>query len=206
MTNEDSYREILSQITEAWNAAEEDIKLAEQVAKKVIMPSINELRYGGRRLVEIFDKIEAEAPIGEITPLLEDVLFDCLRARHDAIDSAVSKIALDCEAATSKLGYNAVLQAFPKFSDLFVKISEINKNITESRKDRNNREKIYETVSQSSFPELIDLYNEFQASEPIMVALAQSERRNKLIMYGLSALAIVVAIVTAIYCLPSTPD
>jgi len=198
MTNFDSYRDILSKIRIAWNEAEEDIKLVEQVSRKVVMPSVNELRYAGRRLAEILYMMETGAPHEEAMVLYNDVKFNCLRARHDAIDSVVSKISLDADAAVSKLGYDVILKAFPNFTQLFLKLDAINKNIAKSRKNRNDREAIYATVSNSNLPDLVKLYNEFRASEPIMVGLAKNERRNKAISYLLGATGVIVAIVTGI--------
>ena len=56
MADWDRYRDRLSIIAHEWNKAEQDIKLAEQIGNKVIIPSISELRYGGRRLIEAIEK------------------------------------------------------------------------------------------------------------------------------------------------------
>ena len=196
MTDVVSYRKLLSEISIAWNEAEQEIKLAEQVAHKVIMPSINELRYAGRRLVEIFLKIEAKAPAEEVRALYNDVQFNCLRARHDAIDSAVSKIAVTADIAAKKLGYDAILKAYPEFPQLIVSLDQIKSSIAKSRKDRENREAIYATVSESNLPNLVKQYAEFQSCEPIMKELAAKDRRNRLISYSIGVLGLVVGIVS----------
>jgi hypothetical protein len=40
----DAYIELLNSVLDQWNRAEEDIKIAEQVANKVVNPSVKELR------------------------------------------------------------------------------------------------------------------------------------------------------------------
>jgi hypothetical protein len=78
---------LLVSILNEWNRAEADIKIAEQVANKVINPSIKELRYAGRRIVDGLVKAQRDDTSSEVISLFRDALFDCHRARHDAIDA-----------------------------------------------------------------------------------------------------------------------
>ena len=190
MTNLRSYKEILSEIQDAWNKAEIDIKLAEQINQKVVLPSINELRYAGRRLVEILHKIENRAANEEIDGLFNDTLFDCLRARHDAIDSAVSKIILDIDAAEKNLGYESILKVFPYYPKFRNQLAKFQENIAKSRKDRNNRENIYHTVSTVDFPKLMEDYQEFRNSEPLMKKFAEKQRMSMFLswLFGLAGI------------------
>ena len=162
----------------------------------VVFPSIQELRYGGRRLIEALNKIEEGAPEDEIRRLLADAEFDCHRAQHDAIDAATSKIALDIEAATKKLGYDPVLKAFPDLSDLFTEITIVRDKVADSRENRDDRDKIYSVIEKDHFTKIIKLYDKFRSAEPIMRGLAKSERRNRGIGYLLTVTAIVIAIIT----------
>lgn len=50
----DEWAKRLKSIQEAWDEAEHAIKLAEQIQQEIINPSIYELRYAGRRIVEAF--------------------------------------------------------------------------------------------------------------------------------------------------------
>jgi hypothetical protein len=188
------FSENLNKVVEAWNAAEEDIKAAEQIEKKVITPSINELRYAGRRLVEALQKIDDEVDHDRAAALLDDAWFDCLRARHDAIDSALMKMALDCEAAVKRLGPRAVVATFPNFSSLLRLLESANQKIRQSRRDRNNRDAIYETVSTVDFPRIIELFDEFRASESLMKHLATRDRRVVTISLGLGVLGVLFGI------------
>ena len=118
---------ILAAIQKEWNRAEEDIKTAELVVNKIVLPSIKELRYAGRRVIDALMIITANphgADEGQIRSLLDDAKFDCHRARHDAIDAATSKIAIDLEIMVSKLGYHAILPAYPDFPQLYQNLDE----------------------------------------------------------------------------------
>ncbi|MDE2135573.1 MAG: hypothetical protein KGJ49_13370 [Alphaproteobacteria bacterium] len=120
---------MLGSIREEWNRAERDIKLAEQVCNEIVFPSINELRYGGRRVVEVVHKLLTDANEHEIDGLLADARFDCHRARHDAIDTAVSKIAITIDIMVEKLKYDAILPAFPEFPLLINQGADVDKEI-----------------------------------------------------------------------------
>ena len=109
---------LLNSVLAEWNRAEEDIKIAEQVANKVVNPSIKELRYAGRRLVEALVKLQNAAPFEEVEALLNDALFNCHRARHDAVDAGTSKIAIDLDIMTTRLGYEVILPVHPAFPKL----------------------------------------------------------------------------------------
>jgi hypothetical protein len=114
----DDHLASLKNIRTEWDRAEEDIKLAEQVCNNIIIPSIKELRYGGRRIAEVLYQMESGGSEQDISKLLQDALFDCYRARHDAIDAATSKIAIDLEIKVEKLGFEAILPAFQEFPKL----------------------------------------------------------------------------------------
>jgi hypothetical protein len=193
----DDFGALLNSVLIEWNRAEEDIKIAEQVGNKVVNPSIKELRYAGRRIVEALVKFQKSAPAGEISALLNDALFDCYRARHDAIDAGTSKIAIDLEIMISRLGYEVILSVHPAFPKLFQDLQKIRDKIIDSRRDRENREKIYSVLEASDFPVLVKSFAELRGNEHMMVAMAKRRRRSELIgIVGFitAAIAIIVAI------------
>lgn len=181
------FTQLLVEINQEWDAAEGDIKVAEQVCQKVVAPAINELRYAGRRLADALTKICANGSDDQIRALLQDAKFDCHRARHDAIDAALSKIAIDIDIMVEELGYEAVLQAYPAFARFNAKLQDAAAAVAGSRADRENRQAIYESLENSKFPDLIKDYRELRSAEPIMLELARSQkikhRKNELFGY-----------------------
>lgn len=123
MPDRDKFRDKLDSIHDEWNRAEEAIKAAEQVNGKVILPAVKELRYAGRRIVEALHLIGA-GDDDEAAKRLQDAEFNCYRARHDAIDAATAKIAIDLEAAT-RLAYGAVLAGYAEFPDMWQMLESI---------------------------------------------------------------------------------
>ncbi|MBF0166360.1 MAG: hypothetical protein HQL45_01915 [Alphaproteobacteria bacterium] len=183
MSNWGEHSDRLLFIKQEWDKAEEAIKLAEQVCGEVVTPSVKELRYAGRRLVDAIGKIGAGAPPSEIDGLLHDAYFDCHRARHDAIDAATAKIAKVLDIAATKIGYEVILKAYPSFSLLFGQLNLVRSRIAVSRGDRENRERVYASIEAVDFPALAKEYDNFKAAEPIMKGLAKTERKRRVLNY-----------------------
>lgn len=173
------YKSILASVRASWNEAEETIKLVEIAIGEPVRPSVQELRYAGRRIVEALDEICNGADEPSITKLLHDAEFDCLRARHDAIDAASSAITIIIERAPDQLDDDVVLEAFPEYGDLVVKLQNASGLIATSRKDRKNRNAVYKAVQNSDFPEILKLYRKFRACVPLMQRIAEKNRRQR---------------------------
>lgn len=167
---------MLETIQKEWNQAEEDIKLAEQVCTDIVVPAIKELRYGGRRLVDMIHLILTDGTQEDINALLSDATFDCHRARHDAIDAATAKISLDLDIMVRKLKHEPILAAYPEFPKLLSSLSTVREKIALSRSNREDRIAIYAVIEVTDLPILITAYNDLRQSEPMMKALA---RRNR---------------------------
>lgn len=206
MSDLDDFRNLLDSINNEWNRAEGDIKQAEQVCAKVIEPAINELRYAGRRLIDAISLTgKGTAPRG-IESLLTDALFDCHRARHDAVDAATSKITLDLDILQTSLGIDVVLQAFPDFPALVREVDALREKIVASRKIRENRENIYTGIEAVDFPELVSRYNALRSSEPIMLRLAKRRRRERVGALAFGIIGIVGTVFTIIsWLFPRSP-
>lgn len=180
----DSYKEFLEDICAEWAQAEADIKLAEQIAEKVIFPAVKELRYGGRRIAQALQLILSNGNPDEINKYLQDALFDCHRARHDAIDAAAAQMAIVARIAEDKLGPDAVLSAFPEFPSLVEQIQNLRSKIVNSRRSAAEREAIYVEIESADFPKVVDLYNKFQRSEERMKAIARKQRVRDAVSYA----------------------
>jgi hypothetical protein len=170
---------VLDTIRTEWDLAETDIKLAEQVCKDIIVPAIKELRYGGRRLVDLIQKVIEEPASAEIPKLLADIEFDCYRARHDAIDAASAKISIQLDIMSDKLGYDVILSVAPEFRDIALKVLDIRGKVLNTRgENRKDRAKLYAVVSATNFRVLVEDYERLKTSEDIMINLAKKGRRR----------------------------
>lgn len=160
--------------------AEENIKLCEQIASRAIIPAINELRYAGRRIVDALNKACKGGSEQEVRALLEDARFNCHRARHDALDAALDVMALDFDNLTKRLGTDAVIQAYPDFQSLYRDLMKARRQIRLSRGDRENRNAIYETISNVNFPSIADRNDDLITCKPIALAAAAKSKRQRI--------------------------
>lgn len=169
-----------------WDQAEADIKLAEQVCSEIVVPAIKELRYGGRRLVDMIHSVLVDEDPKIIEGLLADATFDCHRARHDAIDAATAKISIDLDIMIRKLKYEAILPVYPEFPKLVAKLDGARGKIVQSRGNREDRAAIYAAIEVTDLPVLVKEYNDLRQNEPMMKAMAKRNRwRDALGFWGL---------------------
>ena len=192
----------LCSIRDEWNKAENTIKLAEQVCNEIVFPSINELRYAGRRLVDLIDGIYSGASEEELSALLADARFDCHRARHDAIDAATAHIATQIQIMVKLLRYDAIIPAFPTFPALVKDLDLVRARIAISRENRGNRASIYAAIEEADFPRLVTSYRSLLESEPMMLRIAKQHRARDFFgkwSFFVSIAALIAAVLLAIF-------
>lgn len=168
---------LISSIRSEWNKAEKAIKQAEFIDGEVVNPAIFELRYAGRRLIEALDCKESDPQ--QSIALLRDSLFDCHRARHDAIDAGTAKMVGDLDAAIEFLGADIVMANFTDFSEYFGLLTEVRSLISESREDRQARDKIYAVIEIERFDRLVQLCGHFRACEPMIINAAEKRQAER---------------------------
>ncbi len=195
------HKDLLAEICAEWDKTEQIVKQAEHVCKDIVFPSINELRYGGRRLVDGLHALASEQDAATAKTYFDDAKFNCFRARHDAIDAALSKMSLDVEVMVVKLKHDVILQVYPDFGDFSRKLNETKKKIAQSRRNRVTRDTIYTEVSEDDFPLLIDHYEKISASESMMKEIAHSRRIERVVDRSLAVAGLLAAIVFGIIAL-----
>ncbi|MBD60084.1 MAG: hypothetical protein CL808_08200 [Citromicrobium sp.] len=161
------FADILRDIGKQWNKAESAIKRAEQICDEVAHPAVTELRYAGRRMIDALDAAHHGGNIEKIQALFEDARFCCYRAQHDAIDAAMSKIAIDLDNMTRKLGFDAVIAAYPEFREFYAEFAVARRKIAESRRNRGSRNDVYEALTATDLPNLAERYEKLMECRPI---------------------------------------
>jgi hypothetical protein len=189
------YKKLLASIAGEWLQAEADIKQAEQICEEVVTPSVFELRYAGRRIVEAITLLNDGAEHNRIEDVLRDAKLDCHRARHDAVDAAAAKIAKDIEINNDFFGQDVVVSAFPRLSELRSALQEVRAGIVAARSDLKNRDGIYNEIETDKFPGLILLYRAMQLSEQDMVGIKKAKRRFVFGEHVIAFIAIAIGLV-----------
>ena len=152
----------------AWADAEQAMKIAEHELGDAIIPAVKELRYAGRKLAKALNNYIEEVDLVRTDEDLEDAIYDCFRARHDATDAATAAISLRLEHAIKKLGYDAVKEHFPEYANLRGMLADTREKIATARHDQNGRHDLYEDLETEALPTIVTLFVKFKANEPHM--------------------------------------
>lgn len=199
---------ILEPLSAAWNAAEASYKRAEQLGDKTATSSINEVRYAGRKIVEVMAMIKSDSDPKEIEDKIRDIYADIHRAHHDAIDAGIAVIGLRMKAVRDEVPAKIIREAFPEYIDLLAKLGEVQEKIVDSRQDRNARGDIYIEIENGCYAELHALFKRFLACEKLLIAEAKQEseaqaKSNKTSLFQGIAIGAVPGVPAAISYAPT---
>lgn len=147
-----SIEDMLSQIAAEWDKAEKLIKRAERIRSQVVMASVNELRYAGRRLVDAWrlkDAAEHDPKQREIfNSYVNDSLLACNRAQHDAIDAMVLFLQKVVAKYEEEFGLTLLAEKYPRIFDIKATLRLADDLITDSREHRDTRDEDYDRIAQ----------------------------------------------------------
>jgi len=122
----------LLELIKQWNIAEGRIKQAENVrAQEIVSAAIYELRYAGRKVVDAISLAQTtewesdDAAEGRIRAFIEDAIEDCVKAKHDAIDAALSFVTRWFFDQERQIGLKLVQQFYPHYLEITAKIADM---------------------------------------------------------------------------------
>ena len=191
LKTDDDFRRRLSRL---WMRAEETMKLAERMEGRVIEASVQELRYAGRREMQAHllrlaagGQELTEEKYDEWLTHATEACENCVKARDDAVDSAVAFITNEVEQSVNKIGLDKVLAEFPGLSEFRRHVRECDRLVTESRGDRSKLDDNYSKIESEHLPEAIQRYRQFKDNVAIGLALRahqQAQEEAARIEYG----------------------
>jgi hypothetical protein len=160
-------RQRLTELISQWDIAERRIKRAEQVREnQVVSTAIYELRYAGRKVMDAIrlsinnDNWRNDGETyNRIRSYIDDAIEDCVKAKHDAIDSMMDFITNWLYRQEDRLGFSAIHKFFPDYMSITATIANIQDLIEESRGDRTRRrDGLYDEIENSGYLEIISFY------------------------------------------------
>ena len=184
----------IAALCEDWNEAEKCVKEGELFNKDAVMPSINELRYAGRRLVDAC----AAAQNGDMRAADAHLLEageNLTKARHDVADSVIGYISERASDIREQVGASALKKNFSGYENLFGTLKNASRQILLSRKDRTRRNEIYGGIMRNEFPVLRELYDSLEASLPAIEQNIAKDRNELLITRAFAGLGLTAAII-----------
>jgi hypothetical protein len=163
-------KEALAHVAKLWDTVEGRIKTVERLQLTVVFASINELRYAGRRLVDLMNIIcsddrQDRDKQDQISGIVYEIEQNIIRANNDAADAAVVFLHERLHQLVSEFGVSVTFMYFPAYSEMLSKIRQINEFMSLSREERHKRNEIYNDIFENHLKQLIQLYDRMLVAE-----------------------------------------
>lgn len=170
---------LLAEVADLWNRVERRAKQVEQFRGEAIIACINEMRYAGRRIVDVLahqnghiadDKFNAV----ENLAIAKNYLIN---ADHDLTDAVIFFAHRRLLRVIDEHGRTRICEHCPDFEELYPSIQEAQAIVSGSREDRTRRKEAYEKLASEYVPKIMDLHHRLTMVEALKVkddaALAQ---------------------------------
>lgn len=165
----------LAKYISEWKKAEEAIKDAEYAEKDLNVASIVELRYAGRRFIEVIEYYlnNHSSTSGDDINVLRKIIFEatqnCIRARNDAIDVIVTFINDYFADIEDKYTVAVVRTYFKEYTEIRSKMFQMQDIISKSRtRALDERHELYDEVHKEYLPRVVELYRQMILSEDLI--------------------------------------
>ncbi|MBI1197264.1 MAG: hypothetical protein GC203_05320 [Phenylobacterium sp.] len=186
MFDEES-KQILANSVAFWNGTEKVLKEAEQLRGELVVPAVSELRYAGRKLVDFTQSRLANEDMAESKKHIYDYEQCCIRARHDAVDSAVMYMKIYYVHMVKTFGIDAIASCYRHHAELRKAISIVEERVLLSREDRQKRVDLYSEINDGTLSDLIGKFQELVDSEDVVAGIRQArDREHKIAIAGVA--------------------
>jgi hypothetical protein len=184
---DDKLDKALAECIKQWNIAERRIKKAEQVrGNEVVSSAIFELRYAGRKIIDalylcLTSDLKDPEVYAKVHAFIADATEDCVKAKHDAIDSMMDFVVIWFNEVEKQLSLATVQQFFPDYLETSGLINGIQNRIEESRQDRTKlRDSIYDAIDDGGdYQKILNLFDRMRNSkERVNAAIAKQRREH----------------------------
>jgi hypothetical protein len=171
MLDDPLLKERISELINQWNIAERRIKRAEQVREnEIVSTAIYELRYAGRKVMDAIYLYQNYGlndtdTYNRIRAYVEDAIEDCVKAKHDAIDSMIDFVTTWLYEQEREIGLGKMQLFYPGYLSILTKIGNIQELVEESRGDRTKRrDSLYDEIENSGYSDVVNFYFQIRRS------------------------------------------
>ena len=177
-----------------WDKTEKWIKDGEFIVGDAIIPSINEMRYAGRQLVDacrMAQNSDSQKAMGHVLKARADLM----KARHDVVDACIGHIYDNVEEAQNRLGAGNILKHFPDYGEILALLDDIGKKISESRENRKQRDEIYSDLMEGDMKKIFAVYRSFHRSLPLIEDNIKKDDQKNWRLWALGIGGIIIGVV-----------
>ena len=187
----------IADLCEEWDKTEKWIKDGEQINKDVLIPSINEMRYAGRQIVDACRATQNHDD-AKATDHIQEVRRNLLRARHDVVDAVFMYISENSDEIKKKVGAGNLKTHFDAYEKLFGLLKTVANKISVSRQNRNRRDEIYTDIISNNIPELHELYDALDASRTAIEQNIQQYQKEIRASHRFAIIGVIIGITGSI--------
>ncbi len=159
---DESSARILVEIAALWNRIEARAKRVEQFRGEAIVASINEMRYAGRRIVDVIVLENlGKSTDGDGATVRDNLNIArnyLINADHDLTDSVLFFVHRHIFRVLDRHGRAKVERLCPPFVKLYPEIKVAQEIVRGSREDRNKRSADYTRLAEDYVPKAIELH------------------------------------------------
>ncbi len=127
----DEMQQKIIEVVELFDEAERTMKMIEHIDEKLIIPSVNELRYAGHHLAKAIKTSGQEEHGGEI----EKAIKHCKRAFYDAAEVGILFYLEEFKIFQNDYRKTVLTDIIPNYSDLCRKADNSREMITQTPRD-----------------------------------------------------------------------
>jgi len=157
----DDHGRHLAALSTLWNKIERRLKEAEQLRGEAIVASINEMRYAGRRIVDVLHLQTLTATEKRTIEIFEHLVVAknyLINADHDVTDSICFFVHKRVRRTVEKYGVETVSELCEGFAALYPRIKEVDLLVQKSRETRIERNDAYDELEKNYIPKVTKLY------------------------------------------------
>ncbi|HEX8470204.1 MAG TPA: hypothetical protein VF633_03750 [Brevundimonas sp.] len=176
-----------ARIADEWDKAEKLIKTAEVTRNEVVIASINELRYAGRRLVDALraaDACRADPTCvkskEDLNRYVSETLSFCQRALHDAVDAIILHVRTQIGEYESEFGHAILADKFPAILEIKKTLRGAEQLVILSREDRAKRASDYDKLATELIPALLEHCDSLEANRSLLQELVAEKRKGEI--------------------------
>lgn len=154
----------LGDLAKHWNELEARTKEAEQFREEPLVAAINEMRYAGRRIVDVLAILEKNG--GRHDDEVEENLIVAknylINADHDVTDGICFFAHRRLRRVIEWHGVEKIKKFCPEFEEFYPEIIKAQSIIRTSREDRSKRKSEYDRLAKEYIPKLIAFHEKIK--------------------------------------------
>ena len=166
-------------LADTWNHIEGRLKQAENSRRDVVHAAVNELRYAGRVIVDIWNlslSDDADSNIELIEKKVTVAEQYLMNANHDITDGVCFVFHQKVSDLLEHVPRRRIRRGFANLDEFLERLDQANAIVTQSRESRPDRQQLYEQLETEFIPYLLENFEYLDYAERLAEARLRRSR------------------------------